>query len=187
LIKIPALSALITVLKRVLNIAPSMIIRLFIFDIILFHGNAQASGRFTGVVTHVSDGDTLWVQADSGGPAQKLRLDGIDAPEICQSGGEAARQTLAERALHKRVRVAIKRYDSYGRGLAKVEIQGQDLAAQLVLAGQAWSYRWQHSQGPYAREETLARQARRGLFAQPDPELPRAFRQRHGSCHVAGQ
>ena len=37
-----------------------------------------------GVVTHVSDGDTVWVQPLQGGEAYKVRLLGIDAPEICQ-------------------------------------------------------------------------------------------------------
>ena len=40
-------------------------------------------------VTRVFDGDTLWVQPLDGGRYRKLRLDGLDAPEICQSGGGA--------------------------------------------------------------------------------------------------
>jgi endonuclease YncB( thermonuclease family) len=33
-----------------------------------------------GIVTHVSDGDTVWVQPLQGGEAHKVRLLGIDAP-----------------------------------------------------------------------------------------------------------
>lgn len=151
----------------------------------LLAGTAHAQEVFAGKVLHVTDGDTLWVRPSTGGAPRKLRIDGIDAPEICQSGGAAARAALAQHALHRQVRVTIRRRDDYGRGLARIELDGHDLGAQLVRAGQAWSYRWRHDPGPYAAEETLARQAGRGLFALGQPERPRDFRRRHGSCHVA--
>lgn len=143
-----------------------------------------AAETFTGTVTWVSDGDTLWVQPDeAGAAARKLRIDGIDAPEICQAGGEASRAALAVRALRRPVQVEVRRQDDYGRGLARVRLGGADLGAEMVLTGQAWSYRWRHNPGPYAQEEAAARRQRRGLFAAERPEPPRAFRKRHGSCH----
>lgn len=48
--------------------------------------------------------------------------------------------------------------------------------------GWAWSYRWRHSDGPFAIEETLARKERKGIFAAATIEEPRAFRKRHGPC-----
>jgi len=146
---------------------------------------AQATSIFTGQVSFVTDGDTLWVRPDAGGPPRKLRLDGIDAPEICQPGGEAAREVLMQRVLHQQVEVTIRRDDDYGRGLARIQFNGHDLGAQMVQAGQAWSYRWRRTLGPYAAEEAAARAAGLGLFAAGQPELPRDFRQRHGSCHDA--
>lgn len=140
--------------------------------------------EFAGVVSYVSDGDTLWVQPDSGGAPRKLRIDGIDAPEICQSGGPASRAELERRALHQRVVVTVRREDDYRRGLARLRIDGQDLGAQMVREGHAWSYRWRHSPGPYAAEEAAARRAGRGLFAASAPEIPREFRKRHGPCHT---
>jgi endonuclease YncB( thermonuclease family) len=147
--------------------------------------NAQATSAFAGTVSHVSDGDTLWVRPDAGGPPRKLRIDGIDAPEICQTGGEAALEVLRQLVLHQHVKVTIRRHDDYGRALARIRLDGHDLGAQMVQAGQAWSYRWRRALGPYAAEEALARQTRLGLFAQDQAELPRDFRQRHGSCHDA--
>ena len=47
---------------------------------------AQARS-FEGVVTHVTDGDSLWVRPASGGAPRQIRLQGIDAPEICQAFG----------------------------------------------------------------------------------------------------
>jgi len=133
-------------------------------------------------VTRVSDGDTVWVRPLSGGRYRKLRLDGIDAPEICQAGGVASRDALAAMVATHEVRVEVRRYDDYGRALARLSVGGEDVSARLVSAGHAWSYRWRRSLGPYAEEEAVARKLRKGLFSDPDPELPRDFRRRHGPC-----
>jgi micrococcal nuclease len=132
----------------------------------------------------ISDGDTLWVEPEGGGELRKLRLQGIDAPEICQSGGVAARDALHALVMQRRLAVQVKYWDNYGRGLAYIEADGQDVAEAMVRQGQAWSYRWRRSLGPYAQQETQARQAALGLFSQLAPELPRDFRLRHGSCYA---
>lgn len=161
-----------------------MIFRFFLLMLLLIISPAHAKESFTGTVSHVADGDTLWVVPDAGGSARKLRIDGIDAPEICQAAGETSRDVLAQRALHQRVLVVVRRHDVYGRGLARIQLSGRDLGGQMVRTGQAWSYRWRRDAGPYANEEAVARQSRIGLFANSQPELPRDFRKRHGSCHI---
>lgn len=133
-------------------------------------------------VSRVFDGDTLWVKPLDGGRYRKLRVDGIDAPEICQSGGTASRDVLARRVLHQVIEVRERGHDDYGRGIVKLRHQDDDIAAWMVAQGQAWSYRWGRSIGPFKKEEAQARQARKGLFADASAELPRAFRQRHGPC-----
>jgi micrococcal nuclease len=133
-------------------------------------------------VTRVFDGDTLWVKPMQGGRYRKLRLDGIDAPEICQSGGTTSRDALAARVLNQVVEVCVRQHDDYGRGIARLRHQGDDIAAWMVAHGQAWSYRWRRSLGPFKDEEAQARRARKGLFAEAGAELPREFRQRHGPC-----
>lgn len=133
-------------------------------------------------VTRVIDGDTVWVQPLSGGRYRKLRLDGLDAPEICQGGGTGSRDALARRVLKQKVTVTEHQRDTYGRGLAKLQHEGEDVGGWLVAEGQAWSSRWRGSLGPYQAQEALARAQRRGVFARANAELPRAFRQRHGPC-----
>jgi endonuclease YncB( thermonuclease family) len=133
-------------------------------------------------VTRVSDGDTVWVQPLSGGRYRKLRLEGLDAPEICQDGGAASRDALARRVLRQIVTVTERQRDDYGRGLARLRHAGDDVGGWMVASGQAWSYRWRRSLGPYQSQETQARAQRIGLFSQADAELPRSFRQRHGPC-----
>lgn len=134
--------------------------------------------------TAVPDGDTLWVQPESGGMPRKLRLLGLDAPEICQQGGPSARDALRGLVAQKVLRVDVRYQDDYGRGLARLQVDGQDVGAALVASGQAWSSRWRRSPGPYAEQEAQARNARLGVFAETDPETPRSFRRRNGSCYA---
>jgi len=142
---------------------------------------AQARS-FEGVVTHVTDGDSLWVRPASGGPPRQIRMQGIDAPEICQAFGVRSREALAARVLHRRVAVDTRARDSYERELGHVTLSGHDLGAWMVGGGYAWSYRFRRDRGPYAAQEARARKARLGLWAQGPAMEPREFRKRHGSC-----
>ncbi|MDP3700499.1 MAG: thermonuclease family protein [Hylemonella sp.] len=138
---------------------------------------------WSGTVTHVSDGDTLWVRPQRGGAPRPVRIDGIDAPELCQSHGETARAALVGRVLGQVVQVRVRRHDDYGRALARVNLRGQDIGAWLVSQGHAWSYRYRGQSGPYAQQEGQARARRLGLFLPGRAEVPREFRRRHGPCH----
>ena len=135
-------------------------------------------------VTHVTDGDTLWVRPAGGGKPVKLRMAGIDAPEICQAGGRAARVALASRVARRTVVVTTHRFDDYGRAVATVHLDGEDLAGWMVAQGHAWSYRYGREDGPYLKLQAQARSAQRGLFADPQALPPRLFRKRHGACHA---
>jgi endonuclease YncB( thermonuclease family) len=152
---------------------------------LLFWGGlalAAPGAIWSGRVTHVTDGDTLWVQPLQGGEVRRIRMDGIDAPEICQVYGEAARRALTERVQGRQVVVQGRRKDDYGRLLARIYVQDEDVGQWMVLAGHAWSYRHQRSVGPYAAQETQAREQGLGLW-QGRAMPPRTFRRRHGSCH----
>ena len=138
--------------------------------------------NFAARVVTVSDGDTVWVTPLQSQRRQKLRLQGIDAPERCQPGGEASTLALRELLLNQTVEVEVRGQDDYQRGLARIRYQGKDVGAFMVSQGHAWSYRFKSDPGPYVREETAARQARLGVFAQARPERPYDFRRRHGPC-----
>jgi endonuclease YncB( thermonuclease family) len=118
-----------------------------------------------------------------GGTPRAVRLDGIDAPEICQRYGEAARAALVYRVLGRPVQVRKRLRDDYGRELARVMVDGRDVGAWLVRQGHAWSYRYRGHVGPYIAQEAQARARRIGLFREVHAEQPRAFRKRHGRCH----
>jgi micrococcal nuclease len=141
--------------------------------------NPNAGHQVVGVVSHVTDGDTLWVKPNSGGEALDVRIQGIDAPESCQDYGHASQQALARHVLHKSVTLHTRARDKYGRVIAKVSLANQDVGAWMVHGGHAWSYHFHKSAGPYAREEVAAKQARRGLWAYSNAVEPREFRKRN--------
>jgi micrococcal nuclease len=140
------------------------------------------AANFEGVVTHVTDGDTVWVRPASGGAPRPVRLQGIDAPEICQAYGKRARQALTSRVLHQQVRVASSFDDDYQRVLGNISLGGQDLGRWMVSSGHAWSYRFRKDPGPFAEQEAQARRDGLGLWKERAPLPPREFRKLHGSC-----
>jgi len=144
---------------------------------------AASAARYVGVVSHVTDGDTVWVRPTRGGPPQQIRIDGIDAPEICQEFGAQSRDALVSFVLHKRVTVVTRAEDNYHRNVARIRVGREDVGLWMVSHGYAWSYRFRNDPGPYARQETRARTARLGLWNTGQAEIPRDFRVRHGSCH----
>ena len=157
--------------------------RHFIAASLLLAVSASATaGDFAGVVTHVTDGDTLWVRPASGGAPRQIRIEGIDAPEICQAFGTHARDALAARVLRRQVKVRSRASDSYHRALAHISLGDDDLGAWMVGRGYAWSYRFHTDPGPYARQQAHARKAGLGLWSGGSPVSPREFRKRHGSC-----
>ena len=148
-----------------------------------------------GVVTYVVDGDTLHIRplerergkdgkwgAGSMPASRSVRISGIDAPEICQAGGAESRRALTTLLLKRQVLVRTQRHDQFGRDLATLELESQDVGAWMVRHGQAWSYQYRGDRGPYAVVQDQARRARLGLFADEAAEPPRSFRKRHGSC-----
>jgi micrococcal nuclease len=164
------------------RVVQGMHVRLLALFALLCLVTLQANA-YEGTVSHVSDGDTLWVQPAKGGAPRALRLDGIDAPEICQAHGTAARDALAARLLHRQVAVRTRSRDSYQRTLAAVSLDGQDMGAWMVARGHAWAHRFHGRAGAYAKQESAARSKRLGLWAQAQPVEPRAFRRKHGACH----
>jgi endonuclease YncB( thermonuclease family) len=135
-------------------------------------------------VIWVSDGDSIWVRPEGGSLRVRVRLEGIDAPELCQVFGSRARQAMQTKVSDERVRVSVRTHDVYGRAVARVVRvrDGADVARAMVREGWAWADRFRNQPVQYGREEASARAARRGLFARSRPERPADFRRRHGPC-----
>lgn len=87
-------------------------------------------------VARIIDGDTLVLEG-----GERIRLLGIDAPELRQPGGAAARAFLVALAEGKIVRIERRGHDRYARTLAHLYLpDGRSLAALLLTAGHARPY-----------------------------------------------
>jgi endonuclease YncB( thermonuclease family) len=130
---------------------------------------------FTGKAVSVHDGDTLHV-LDDAKHEHTIRLDGIDAPERKQAFGTVARDRLAEITKGKLVTVQAGKRDKYGRTVARINVEGQDVNQQMVAEGLAWHYKRYSKAEDLAAAEREARTARRGLWADKAPVPPWEWR-----------
>jgi endonuclease YncB( thermonuclease family) len=131
------------------------------------------------LVVAIADGDTL--TARCGGPGAyeqvRVRLAAIDAPERRQPFGNVSRQHLAALCFQVGATITPKSKDRYGRTVADVACRGQDAATEQVRAGLAWVYP-KYARG-YQRlydVQATAEDARRGLWADPEPVPPWEWR-----------
>lgn len=116
-------------------------------------------------VVAVQDGDSLSVDCAHG--TFRVRVWGLDAPELGQRPwGAASRQALGQ-ALSDTVLVDTVDHDRYGRAVARLHDQGEDLGLALVRAGQAAVYRPYNDDPHYLAAEAEARRAGRGIWSAP--------------------
>ena len=88
-----------------------------------------------GTVIAVHDGDTITLRTETN--KKKIRLAGIDAPELKQPYGVESRSAVREAVLDKVVLVETSRNDKYGRAIGKVILDGQDINLKQVQSGMA--------------------------------------------------
>jgi endonuclease YncB( thermonuclease family) len=151
-------------------------------------GTARAD--IEGKVVAVTDGDTVKV-LDAANVLHKVRMTGIDAPEKGQPFGNASRNYLASLLAGKIVLVESSKVDRYGRTLGKVWVEPPDCPEcgktldvnhAQIIAGMAWWYKHYAAQQPaedrerYKSAVNQARQGKLGLWAEPNPVPPWAWR-----------
>ncbi|MCC7079464.1 MAG: thermonuclease family protein [Burkholderiales bacterium] len=124
-----------------------------------------------GKVVSIHDGDTLTVLVDR--RTVKVRLASIDAPELGQPFGRAARESLAGICASRHAVVREVDRDRYGRTVGEVSCAGTDANAHQVRAGMAWVFtRYAPAGSPLYAIEADARSARRGLWSDQHPVAP---------------
>ena len=134
-----------------------------------------------GTVVGVSDGDTITV-LDADKTEHKVRLMGIDAPEIKQDFGGASKQALSNYIYQREVTVEYKKKDRYQRILGKVILDKQDICLTMISDGLAWHYKdYEKEQSKidrdlYSQAELKARQAKIGLWRVNDAINPKEYR-----------
>ena len=148
------------------------------------HGTktVQVVERFSGKVIRVSDGDTCDVEIDSD-KTVRVRIYGIDAPELSQPFGRDARKYLDQRIFRQAVTVEKFYDDQYGRCVGRILLNGQDLALELLREGIVWHYVQYSSDQSYSIAERLAREAQKGLWKGASdgnsPVAPWEYRKAH--------
>lgn len=134
----------------------------------------SAAHEVAGVVTKVSDGDTIRV-TDAQGVQHKIRLLDIDAPESSQTFGGESTARLKSLIGGKTVKVTYSETDKYGRLLGTVWLGGKDVNLQMLSEGMAWCYHYSKNER-YAAAQSAARTRRIGLWANPNAQDPWAYR-----------
>lgn len=178
-----------------LSRGPPRMPKLFIPLLLLYFLPLTASAMeppklLNGTVIEISDGNTIAVKSD--GTDIRIRLFGIDAPEIQSSKGkdgkrprlgqphgEEARTALAKKLLNRTVQLEVLDVDRKKRPVAIVRLDGRDINLEMLAEGHAWVYRkyldTRHSPA-YLNAEENARMTKLGLWAQKDPHPPWEFR-----------
>jgi micrococcal nuclease len=108
-------------------------------------------------VCSVHDGDTL-TTCDG----EKIRLFGVDAPEISQKLGKPARNALQRLVLHQNVSLSCDG-KSYKRRVCRVTKSGININEEMVKEGWAFDYR-RYSHGAFLNAQTLAQSKHLGIW-----------------------
>lgn len=128
----------------------------------------------SGKVVSIHDGDTITVL--QGKQQVKVRLFGIDAPELKQPYGKKSKQFLANLIAGEAVEVEENGKDKYKRVLGVVYYNGQDINAQMVSSGYAWAF-VKYSKD-YVKHQEYAVSKKFGLWSDKEPIAPWEFRKK---------
>ena len=116
-----------------------------------------------------------------GKPPYRIRLEGIDAPEIRQRYGLEAKNALSEKVYGKDVQVEWLSEDKYGRILAHVYLEDEWINNEMVTEGWAWHFKRYNSDPVLAEAEAKARAERFGLWAEDSPLAPWDYRKQEAA------
>ena len=153
---------------------PGLLVLCVCLLLVLKADGSQTQETFSGEVVGVTDGDTISVMRN--GEAARVRLEGVDCPEEHQEFSQSAKEFTSVTVFGKVVAVEVRDVDRYGRLVARVIHENQDLSLALVRQGLAWHYKEYSSDSVLADAESQARAARLGIWSQPAPIPPWDFR-----------
>lgn len=134
--------------------------------------------EISGTVVDLPDSDVLLLRTEDK-VLHRIRLNGIDAPELKQEFGESSRTKLASLAKEKSVRVVTHSEDRSGQIIGDVYLKLSDSAEEtflnvhLVTQGLAWHFvRYAPDNKALADAEMSAREAKAGLWKEGTPVAP---------------
>ena len=86
-------------------------------------------------VVGIHDGDSITVLSVETKKQIKIRLEGIDAPELKQAFGSRAKEHLSSLIMGKDVTLIVKGEDLYKRTLSKILLGAQDVNLTMISDG----------------------------------------------------
>lgn len=111
------------------------------------------------------DGDTVTLDCPAG--RLRVRVWGIDTPEMGQQPwGRRSRDALRA-LLPDRVRVEVVDIDDYRRAVSRLYAGDRDLGLTLVRQGHAAVYRRYNDSAAYRRAESQAKREKLGIWSRP--------------------
>ncbi len=140
--------------------------------------NARAQSEVvTGRVVGVHDGDSITVLA-AGKVQLKIRLEGIDAPELKQPFSQQSKEALSGLVFGKTVSLHVTGTDRYKRTLAVVIVGGLNVNREMLLRGFAWHFVRYSKDAALKAAQIEAKEAMRGLWADSQALPPWEWRKR---------
>ena len=107
-----------------------------------------------GKVIKVYDGDTLTISvADK---KHRIRLEGIDAPELDQKYGKNSRDFLKQKLLGQNVEIRVKNIDIYQRKVGQIYYKSESVNLTMIKEGCAWHYKEFSDNNIYANAQSTA-------------------------------
>jgi micrococcal nuclease len=167
--------------------------------ILIFLTPVLSAKTLNGVVLSIHDGDTLTFVPEGSVKKAKLRLLGVDTPEIDFNGSSQGEVAFMARdylmsmlPLNAKIQIELsdKNTDSNGRYLGQIKYQGRDLNLEILKAGWGATYfiypydkkvvvEYQKA-SQYAFENNL------GIFSNKYKTQPLGYMFRQGTKGVAG-
>ena len=142
-----------------------LIFKIFIFFFFLFYSSASLTQTIIKGKAKIIDGDTIHIGKN------KIRLHGIDAPEINQTCtinkivwecGINSSQALESMISEKEVQCEIMDIDRYKRFVAKCFVKNINLNQYMVQNGWAVAYRYYSDD--FIKNEEIAKKNKSGIW-----------------------
>ena len=126
-------------------------------------------------VYDVTDGDSIKV-INSDKIKFRVRLIGIDAPEINQAFGKRSKQFLIDKILNQKITLDVEGEDKYNRKLANIYFNDEWINLLMVESGHAWHY-VKYSDNKYLQgAQDEAKSNKKGLWKNKEAIPPWKFR-----------